>query len=175
VGYEGSAVLPQQLLAHREKRVKRKKMTNTFRHIALVVPNLRQAEAYYQSLFDMELIGREAELEDGLWYSLPFDKGWDDAQAAGIELGMLALRKGEIVLALFAGDAPQGQVYAIGISLPAEEIARIRSRLSSDAAVWMDEPGSLGFRDPYQIIWQISIPGTAFRTSGDYAGRWLEL
>jgi hypothetical protein len=39
----------------------------------------------------------------------------------------------------------------------------------------MDEPDSLGFRDPYQIIWQISVPGTDFRTTGDNAGRWLEL
>ena len=52
------------------------------RHIALFVPDLRQAEAFFQSLFDMELLGREAELEDGLWYTLPFDKGWEDAQAA---------------------------------------------------------------------------------------------
>jgi catechol 2,3-dioxygenase-like lactoylglutathione lyase family enzyme len=150
-------------------------MKDFIRHIAIFVPDLRQAEAYYQSLFDMELIGREAEMEDGLWYSLPFDKGWEDARAAGIELGMLALRKGRIVLALFAGDAAPGQIYAIGITLPLEEIAGIRSRLPSDAEVEMDEPGSLGFRDPYQIIWQISVPGTEFRTSGDYAGRWLEL
>lgn len=147
----------------------------TIRHIALFVPDLRQAEAYYQWLFGMELIGREAELEDGLWYTLPLDKGWDDARAAGIELGMLALRKGEIVLALFAGDAPQGQVFAIGLTLPAEEIAAIRSRLLSDAEVEMDEPDSLGFRDRYQIIWQISVPGTDFRTTGDNTGRWLEL
>lgn len=150
-------------------------MTGTLRHIALYVPDLQQAEAYYQSLFDMELIGREAELEDGLWYTLPFDKDWDDARNAGIELGMLALRKGDIVLALFSGDAPQGQVYAIGLTLPEEEIARIRSRLPANAEVGMDEPGSLGFRDPYRIVWQISVPGRDFRTSGDYAGRWLEL
>ena len=89
-------------------------MGGSIRHIALFVPDLREAEEYYQSLFGMELIGREAELEDGLWYTLPLDKSWDDAEAAGIELGMLALRKGEIVLALFSGDAPQGQVFAIG-------------------------------------------------------------
>jgi catechol 2,3-dioxygenase-like lactoylglutathione lyase family enzyme len=150
-------------------------MAGTLRHIALFVPDLRQAEAYYQSLFEMELVGREAELEDGLWYTLPLDRGWDDTQAAGIELGMLALRKGEIVLALFAGDALPGQVYAIGLSLPAEEIARIRSRLPANAEVEMDEPDSLGFRDPYQIIWQISVPGSEFRTAGDFDGRWLDV
>ncbi len=85
-------------------------MNNYFRHVALVVPDLRQAEQYYLSLFDMELIGPEAELEDGKWYTLPPNKGWEEAEAAGIELGMLALRKGDIVLALFPGSAPPGQV-----------------------------------------------------------------
>jgi len=150
-------------------------MAGSLRHIALFVPDLRQAEAYYQSLFGMELIGREAELEDGLWYTLPFDKGWDDALAAGIELGMLALRKGQIVLALFAGDAPQGQVYAIGLNLPAEEIAGIRSRLSANAEMGAYEGNHLVFRDPYQIIWQISVSGNEFQTTADFTGRWLEL
>jgi catechol 2,3-dioxygenase-like lactoylglutathione lyase family enzyme len=141
----------------------------------LFVPNIRAAEAYYQSLFGMELIGREAAQEDGLWYTLPLDKGWDDARAAGIELGMLALRKGELVLGLFLGDAPQGQVFAIGLNMSPEEIAKIRSRLPSDAEVGMDEPDGLEFRDPYKIVWQLSVPGNEFRTAGDFAGRWLEL
>ncbi len=150
-------------------------MASSLRHIALAVPDLREAEAYYQSVFGMELIGREAELEDGLWYTLPLDKGWDDARAAGIDLGMLTLRKGEIVLALFSGDAPQGQVFAIRLAMSPEEIAKIRSRLPSDAEVGMDEPDGLEFRDPYKIIWQLSVPGGGFRTAGDFAGRWLEL
>ena len=150
-------------------------MASSVRHIALVVPNLREAEAYYQSLFGMELIGREAELEDGLWYTLPFDKGWDDAQAAGIKLGMLALRKSEIVLALFAGDAPQGQVFVIGLAMSPEEINGIRSRLPSNTELEMDEPDGLEFRDPFKIIWQISVPGSEFRTAGDFAGRWLKV
>jgi catechol 2,3-dioxygenase-like lactoylglutathione lyase family enzyme len=59
-------------------------MNSSIRHIALFVPDLRAAERYYQSIFDMELIGREAELADGLWYTLPFDKGRDEADAAGL-------------------------------------------------------------------------------------------
>ena len=52
-------------------------MDTYVRHIALVVPDLPEAEAYYQSLFQMALIGREAEQEDGEWYTLPHDKSWD--------------------------------------------------------------------------------------------------
>lgn len=67
-------------------------MISSVRHIALFAPDLRSAEHYYQSVFDMKLIGREAELSDGLWYTLPFDKGWDEAEAAGIELSTATLK-----------------------------------------------------------------------------------
>lgn len=149
-------------------------MIGSLRHIALFVPDLQEAEEYYRSLFGMVLIGREAEGDDGLWYTLPIDKGWDDARAAGLDLDMVALRRGEIVLALFAGDAPQGQVFAIGLSLPPEEIAAVRARLPGDAEPSRDEPDNIEFLDPYQITWQISAPGDRFRTAGDIAGRWLE-
>lgn len=150
-------------------------MNSSLRHIALFVPDLRSAERYYQSVFDMELIGREAELADGLWYTLPFDKGWDEAEAAGIKLGMLALRKDEFGLALFRGDAPAGQVYVIGLKMPMEEIARVRARLPEETQVSEDAPDYLEFRDPYQITWQVLLPESKFRTSGDFANRWLKL
>jgi len=150
-------------------------MISSLRHIAVFVPNLRSAERYYQSVFDMELIGREAELSDGLWYTLPFDKGWDEAEAAGIKLDMLALRKEEFGLALFRGDAPPGQVNVIGLKMPMEEIAAVRARLPEGTQVSEDAPDSLEFRDPYQITWQILLPESKFSTSGDIANRWLKL
>ena len=150
-------------------------MNASIRHIALYVPDLRKAERYYQWILDMELIGREAELEDGLWYTLPFDKGWDEADAAGIKLDMLGLRKDEFGLALFRGDAPPGQVNAIGIRMPMEEIARVRTRLPGDTQVLEDESDYLEFRDTYLITWQIMFPGSIFSTSGVFANRWLTL
>jgi catechol 2,3-dioxygenase-like lactoylglutathione lyase family enzyme len=150
-------------------------MGASVRHLALVVPDLQVAEVYYRSIFQMDLIGREAEQGDGLWYTLPFDKGWDDARAAAIELDMVALRKDEFVLALFVGDAPPGQVFALGLTVLPQEIATIRSRLPAEAEISRDEPDALEFLDRYEILWQISAPGDQFRTSGDFAGRWLEL
>jgi catechol 2,3-dioxygenase-like lactoylglutathione lyase family enzyme len=150
-------------------------MTSYLRHIALVVPDLRQAEAYYQSLFQMELIGREAELDDGQWYTLPYDKGWENVEAAGIELGMLALRKGDIVLAFFPGPQPSGQVFAIGLAMPQEQVAEVKKRLPADAEVILDHPEQFNFRDRYGIYWQLVPPGMAFLMNGDTAGRWLEV
>jgi len=150
-------------------------MNCSVRQIALFVPDLRAAERYYQSVLDMELIGREAELADGLWYTLPFDKGWDEAEAAGIKLDMLTLRKDEFALSLFRGDATAGQVNVIGLRMPMEEIARVRARLPGDTQVLVDEPDYLEFRDPYLITWQIMFPGSKFSTSGVFANRWLKL
>ncbi len=147
----------------------------SMRHIALFTPDLRAAEEYFRPLFDMELIGREALLDDGQWYTLPFDKGWEDAGAAGIALGMVALRKGDFVLALFHGDAPQGQLFAIGLNMPEEEIGRVRARLPEGTVVLEDSAGALVFRDPYQIMWQLSHPGDEFSTSGVFANRWIQL
>ena len=150
-------------------------MNCSLRHIALFVPDLRTAERYYQSIFDMELIGREAELADGLWYTLPFDKSWDEAVAAGIKLDMLALRKDEFALAFFRGNAPAGQVNVIGIRMPMDEIARVRARLPGDTQILEDEPDYLEFRDPYLITWQLMFPGSKFSTAGDIANRWLKI
>ena len=150
-------------------------MNSSYRHVALVVSVLRAAESYYQSIFDMELVGREAELADGLWYTLPFDKGWDDAEAAGIELGMVGLRRDQIALALFRGAAPPGQVYVIGLTMPREDIAGVRARLPQDTQVLEDAPDYLEFRDPYEITWQIILPGNETSTAGIIANRWLKL
>ena len=150
-------------------------MVSELRHIAISVSDLNAAEGYYKQLFNMKLIGREAELGDGLWYTLPMDKGWNDAQAAGIELGMVALKRGALVLALFPGNPQPGQLYIVGLNMDLKEIAEVRERMPEDAEVWEDYSDSLTFRDRYAIIWQIYPTGTIFSTNGESQGRWLEV
>ena len=150
-------------------------MTSYLRHIALVVPDLQAAEEYYQSLFRMELIGREAVLEDGQWYTLPIDKSWEDAAAAGIELNMLALRKGNIVLALFSGGDVSGQVLAIGLAMPQAQVDEVKQCLPANTEVILDYPEQFSFRDRYGITWQLVPPGLEFLMNGDTDGRWLKL
>ena len=149
-------------------------MIDSISHIALYVPNLQEAEQFYRTLFDMDLIGREVEREDGLWYSLPFDKSWNDAQAAGVELHMVALRKGGLVLALFRGEKPPGQVFAIGISTTVEEIEFIHRKLPPGTKIDVYQYDRLEFVDPYHITWQIAVD-SEFRTAGDFAGRWINM
>jgi catechol 2,3-dioxygenase-like lactoylglutathione lyase family enzyme len=149
-------------------------MLTSVSHIALFVPDLRVAERFYSDLFDMALIGREVEREDGLWYTLPFDKGWEDAEAAGVVLGMTALRNGGFVLALFRGTNPPGQVFAIGLSASQEDIEAIHDRLQTGVEIEVFQPDRLEFVDPYHITWQIAVEPT-FRTAGDFADRWIAI
>ncbi len=143
-------------------------------HIALFVPDLQEAEKYYKDLFDMELIGREMLEKDGLWYTLPFHKGWEDVRAAGLDLHMTALRKGKFALALFRGTTPPGQVFAIGLSASGEDIESIHERLQTDIEIEEFRPDRLEFTDPYQITWQIAVE-PVFRTAGDFADRWIAI
>ena len=82
--------------------------------LAIYVPELKQSEQYYRQLYDMEVITREVERGNGLWYALPKDKGWADAGKVGIEIGILALRREEFVLAMFPCDPIPGQLFTIG-------------------------------------------------------------
>lgn len=143
-------------------------------HVAITVPDLEQGEAYYQGLFDMEVVTREELGPDGDM-QLPRDKNWSDARGAGIDLYMVALRRDGFVLALFDEASPfiRGLGFAhyrplfIGLNMPADEVARVRARLPGDQ--WDEESG--GFRDRYGIGWQFGS-GT-FSGTGDRIGRWL--
>ncbi len=146
------------------------------RHIALFVPDLREAESFYQDVFDMELLMRETVLDDNLWYTLPLDKGWDDAQAAGFELGMIALRRDDFVLALFQGKpVPEKTVLEIGVSMTAGAIADLRGHLSDTVELVKHEYGDLMFGDPFGYRWHIWPAANVFRSNGESSGRWLEV
>lgn len=150
-------------------------MTVRLRHVALVVPDLRPAETYYQTIFSADLIGREARLADGLWYTMRPEHNWDDADNGSIDIGMVALRKDEMVLALFAGGAETAQPLFIGLAMEPAEIALVRSRLPQGTEVTADTASGLAFRDRYGVRWQLSDDATPFRTAGEIGQRWLEL
>jgi catechol 2,3-dioxygenase-like lactoylglutathione lyase family enzyme len=148
----------------------------SFGHIALFVPDLRKAETLYQKTFDMQLLMREAVLDDQKWYTLPADKGWDDAKVSGVQLGMIALRRDAFVLALFQGKPlPEKTVLEIGIVMPAEAIATVRDRLPDTVELVEHSYGDLMFRDPFGYLWHMWPEGEAFQSNGDLAGRWLEV
>jgi catechol 2,3-dioxygenase-like lactoylglutathione lyase family enzyme len=146
------------------------------RHIALFVPDLPAAESFYRQVLGMRLLMREAELDDGLWYTLPEDKSWSDAQAAGIEIEMIALKRDAFVLALFRGNpAPGATILEIGLSTPPAAIAALRDRLPETVEQLPHERGDLMFRDPFGYVWHLWPAGTPFTSNGQSSGRWLRV
>ena len=158
-------------------------MTEQLRFIAITVPGLEGAEAYYSSLFDMRVVTREAPGPSG-GYQLPHDKGWADARAAGIDLYMLGLRRGRLVLALFDEASPTIQErtggvprrpFIVGLRMNTTEIAEVRARVGDEQPRPKRSEGSrFTFRDRYEITWQLDTSGE-FLGNGDGNGKWLQL
>jgi len=143
--------------------------------LAIYVPDLKQAEQYYGQLFDMEVITREAEKGNGLWYALPKDKGWDEVEKAGMELGMLAMRRDDFVLAMFPCEPIPGQLFTVGLSMAGPELDKIAERVPEDDILEYCESDILEFKDKFGYPWQLYATPYRFKSAGEFAGRWLEL
>jgi catechol 2,3-dioxygenase-like lactoylglutathione lyase family enzyme len=150
-------------------------MGYTFGHIALFVSDLRAAEVFYQQAFDMDVLFREAEGEGGYWGTLPPGTGWDDAEQAGVEVGMVALRRDEFTLPIFHGEPHSGTVLEIGVSMSPEEIEAISDRLPEGATRLTHEHGDLFFADPFGFTCHVYATSERFLGNGEIAGHWLDV
>ena len=146
------------------------------KHIALFVPDLRAAEKFYGRVFGVEPVFRESAVDgEETWYALPPGKGWEDAERAGIEVGMVALKRDEFVLALFRGTPRAGTVNEICFGLAADELEAVRARLREEAITPEHGEHWLRFDDPFGFRWTVQEPHIAFKSSGEIAGRWLSI
>jgi catechol 2,3-dioxygenase-like lactoylglutathione lyase family enzyme len=144
------------------------------KYVALYVSDLRAAEDFYRDALGVELLFRETERE-GQWWALPTDRGWDDAVAAGVEIHMVALRREELVLALFRGAPSSGTVHEVSIGLDPHEIDGLTERRPEGMEVVEQADGFLRFDDPFGFRWVLQRPDAEFRSSGQIAGRWLDV
>src|SRR5215470_7638101 len=150
-----------------------------FTHIALIVSPLRQAEEFYRTLFALEVAFREAETADG-WYTLPSDAGWDEAEAAGISLGLCSLHRDAFTLALEEGASSAcGRLSHIGVQVDTEGLARLRTVATTlGCQVVQDGQTILVFDDPYGIRWEMttsSYEDPRALSTGARKGLWLTL
>jgi len=149
-------------------------------HVALRVERLREAETFYRGLFALEVAFREAETPDG-WSTLPESADWDDAERAGIDLGLVMLYQGGLRLALEAADAvaEDGQLSHVGVFVDEDELTRLR-RGAADLGceIVLDRAQALTFNDPFGVRWELNSfpyddPPTL--STGARAGRWLDV
>ena len=147
-----------------------------FRHLALLVGDLRSAEEYYADLFGLTVLFREGPIEDGdvsgPWGTVPPAHGWDEIDSEGIGVGMSALGRDSVVLALFAQPPTGAQTFAIGLVAGEDEIDRIASRLPDDVTVETRARGQLEFVDRFGVRWQLSST-RRFTSAGERAGVWF--
>ncbi len=150
-----------------------------FTHVALYVAPLRQAEEFYRTLFALDVAFREAETADG-WGTLPPDAGWDDAEAAGISLGLCSLHRDAFTLALEDGASGEGgRLSHLGVQVDEEDLERLR-RVAPDLGcqVVQDRPTLLVFDDPYGVRWEMtttSYDDPRRFSTGARTGRWLSV
>lgn len=144
------------------------------KHVALLVPDLHEAEEHYRTIFAADLVGRENVGADGRWRSVRAEHGWSDIAAAGIEIHWVGLRRDDLRLALLRGE-PEAQrtLHAIGLHLEPKEIAATHERLPDTVTVELRSEIALTFVDRFGFRWQCSGPG--FDTAGRLRGDWLDL
>lgn len=144
-------------------------------HVAVRVQNLREAERFYQQLFGLEVLFREAETDEG-WATLPPDAGWEDAESAGVHLDLCVLRRDELILALERTATPTGEpskLSHIGIAVSEEELPALHQRVKQlGCTVCLEHPRSIIFDDVFGVRWEVTF-SNKFRSTGEATGRWL--
>ena len=144
------------------------------KYLALSVPDLQAAEDFYRRVFGVDVLFRETERE-GEWWALPAETAWDEAAAAGIEVGMVALRRESFVLALFPGTPQRGALYEVSIGLGGDEIESLRAHPPDGVHLLEHSKGFMRFEDPFGFRWVLQLPDAEFRSSGEIAGPWLDV
>jgi catechol 2,3-dioxygenase-like lactoylglutathione lyase family enzyme len=153
---------------------------HSFTHVALCVERLRQAETLYRDLFALEVAFREAETAEG-WATLPPSAGWDDAERAGLDLGLVMLHRDGLRLALEAVGAVGGSVRLshLGVQVDGDERASVRGRAAAmGCEIVTDTERALVFVDPLGVRWELNTFAYDDPTSlstGARGGRWLDV
>jgi catechol 2,3-dioxygenase-like lactoylglutathione lyase family enzyme len=153
---------------------------HSFTHVALRVERLREAETFYCELFALDVAWREAETPEG-WQTLPQAAGWDDAERAGVQLGIVMLYRDGVRLALEAVDSvtDDGQLSHVGVLVDDGELERLRRiARAAGCAIVVESERALIFDDLFGVRWEFntfSYDDPPSMSTGARTGRWLEL
>jgi catechol 2,3-dioxygenase-like lactoylglutathione lyase family enzyme len=152
---------------------------HSYTHVALRVERLREAEAFYRGLFALEVAFREAETPEG-WRTLPPSADWEDAERAGINLGLVMLYRDGFRLALEAVEsvADDGRLSHVGVFASEDELDRLRvAAPAAGCQIANDHPQSLILDDPLGVRWELNTfpyDDPPNLSTGTRTGRWLE-
>lgn len=128
-------------------------------HVALPVPDLSEAEAYYRDLFDMAVLFREGAL-DGRRGKVPDGFDWPAAIAQGVEPHRCVLGRDAFALALVptSGDR-RGQTTSIALRIDLDDLGPLAANAASiECGVVERETGAV-LTDRYGVEWELTAAG----------------
>jgi catechol 2,3-dioxygenase-like lactoylglutathione lyase family enzyme len=123
-------------------------------HIAVNVPDLREAESYYVGLFSLEVAWRDSGGAASLFAS------WDEIAAAGAEPEVVMLWRDAFKLALARAETPVpglGALSHIGLQVTPEQLAAVRAGAAAYGmqVLQVREDELFSFLDRYGVQWEL--------------------
>lgn len=162
VGATGASLQPYGLTVATEGPVVKSERSiaiERVEHIAIRVANIRRAEEFYSSFFQMDVMLR-ARREGENWTRLPADYDWDAGLREGVICELVYLQTGNLALVLL--EAGRGAIFVeprlghISLRVSAEALTTLRAQaLVRSAPVTTDQPHSFVFQDPFGVTWHL--------------------
>ncbi|WP_231190269.1 VOC family protein [Haladaptatus sp. DYF46] len=139
-------------------------------HLVLLVDDVPDGEAYYQELFDMDVLFREGTL-NGEPGTVPDTVTWDEALAKDVTPYMSFLGRNDFFLAVAEADkhTTERQVDHVALDVDEESFEAITSRAESlGCEVERNAPFHRTFHDNRGFEWELNTharpPERAFET-----------
>lgn len=137
-------------------------------HVVLLVDDVPDGESYYRELFNIDVLFREAALDDEPG-TVPEDVTWEEALERGVRPYMSFLGRDEFYMAVASADGQRGTGRLDHIALAVDDDAfdEIPERADSlDCHVDQNAPHHRTFIDRYDVEWELNAkprpPGQAF-------------
>ncbi|WP_435345478.1 VOC family protein [Haloarchaeobius sp. HRN-SO-5] len=128
-------------------------------HLVLLVDDVPEGERFYQELFDVDVLFREGTL-DGEPGTVPDDRSWPAAQAAGVTPYMSFLGRDEFFLALAAADDGEdgtGRIDHVALAVDDDTLDSIAERARAQGCRVEQTAGHHCFvEDDHGVEWELN-------------------
>lgn len=147
-------------------------------HVAINVPDLVEAEAFYTEFFDTGIAFRQTPI-DGEWHTLPSEVDWPTAEEAGYEPRMSFIQKDDLFLALQVPASSEhhqeDQSYHVGLEMSSAELEDILLRADelNCKILHQHDTGAL-IEDTLGYEWDIAVDWDTYR-SATPSGPWIDI
>jgi catechol 2,3-dioxygenase-like lactoylglutathione lyase family enzyme len=143
-------------------------------HFGITVADVLAAERLYAQLFGMSVYVREALTPRG-WRSLDPDLTPEAAEAFGLSIGMVVLRRGQFALSLQQETETRITLLEhAAIIVPAPEFEALKARVVQfGLTLLQDTPSRFVFADPNGMIWEIT-DADILLTAKDMGHGWVD-